>query len=212
MASSRQCVYARFVPATAHLIPAQTLGSISGATDAGAIGCVHSNWGPALPCNHSTGPANGLLTCAEQQPPSAPRAVWHVFAAYANFSGLSIPAQRHCDDCTALCSWDPIARTAQLLIGYYNGYTCTPATGKCIALPALPSRILVVEVDGMDANVNGTGSVRVNVAMIPNTGSAPLIATKKKETTILRLQTDGRLVLKLNASLNAVLVVQIEAL
>jgi hypothetical protein len=70
----------------------------------------------------------------------------------------------------------------------------------------------VVEVDGMDANVNGTGSVRVNVAMIPNTGSASLIATKKKETTILRLQTDGRLVLKLNASLNAVLVVQIEAL
>lgn len=170
----------RLVPETAALIPAQTLGAVAGATDAGAIGCVHSNWGPAPPCNHTEGPANGLLTCTEQQPSIVPRAVWHVFAAYANTSGLTIPSERNCDDCTALCSWDRATRTVHVLAGYYNGWT-THGVAQPKAAPL--SRMLRVQLHGLGVPVlrpcgstaiNATVGVKVDV--IPNLGSAPLAA------------------------------------
>lgn len=199
----------RLVPETAHLIPAQTLGAIAGATEAGAIGCVHSNWGPTPPCNHSTGGANELLTCTEQEAPFQPRAVWHVFAAYANSSGLRIPVHRHCDDCTALCSSDPVTRSIHLLLGYYNGWKSDPATGHSVALPALPWRILRVELAGMKVDTSATGSVSVKVSTIPDTGPARLVAPLPMYTRAVPLMSDGRLVLELNASLNAVLTVEI---
>ena len=166
------------MPETAHLIPAQTLGAIAGATDAGAVGCVHSNWGPALPCNHTSGAANGLLTCTEQQPEFAPRAVWHVFAAYANTSGLAIPSVRHCNDCTALCSWDAATGTVRVLAGYYNGWTCKTGAASCpTAAPAPHSRALRVQLHGLvRPTLAANTSVGVTIDMIPNTGSAPLAA------------------------------------
>ena len=191
--------------------------------DAGAIGCVHSNWGPAPPCNH-TGAANALLTCTEQQPPFAPRAVWHVFAAYANTSGVNIPAQRHCDDCTALCSWNAEARSVQMLVGYYNGWKCNPATGQCIALAAAPSRMLRVELAGIDTdrlrpfratqhgpqtNTAAGVGVRVGIQMIPDTGSAPLAAPLVIYEGVMPVASGGVLVLELNASANAVFTIQI---
>lgn len=210
----------RLVPSTAHLVPAQTLGAISGAMNAGAIGCVHSNWGPAPPCNQS-GPANALLTCTGQQPSFAPRAVWHVFAAYANTTGVNIPAQRHCDDCTALCSWDAKTRTVQMLVGYYNGWKCNPATGKCIALAAPASRMLRVDLAGienvMDRNrvtrpqrlETAGGRARARIHMIPDTGSAPLPAPLPIYDGLVPVASQG-LALELNATVNGVFTVTIQ--
>ncbi len=171
----------RLVPETAALIPAQTLGAIAGATDAGAIGCVHSNWGPTPPCKHTEGPANGLLTCTEQQPQIVPRAVWHVFAAYTNTSGLTIPPVRNCNDCTALCSWDRATRTVRVLAGYYNGWTSEHGVAQPKAAPR--SRMLRIQLHGLGTPVLRRGgslamnvTVGVNIDIIPNTGAAPLAA------------------------------------
>ena len=206
MNASLPFAHNEIVPATAHLIPAQTLGHIAGVTASGAVGCVHSNWGPALPCNSSSGPANGLLTCTQQQPPLAPRAVFHVFAAYANMSGSWVPAQRHCDDCAALCSLDTATRTVQLIAGYYNGWQCVPATGKCNASAAAPSRTISVSLSGIMHAIN-TSSVHVTIENIPNTGSNALAAPLSIHDAVVPVASDGTLVLALNASLNAVLIV-----
>ena len=197
------------VPATAHLIPAQTLGAIAGADAAGAVGCTHSNWGPTAPCTHD-GYADGLLTCDEgpDHPGHLPRAVWWVFRKYADTAGVQLPVERHCDDCAALGSYDSTSGVARLLIGYYNGQTCDRATGRCTDLPAPASRFLTVRMLGLGAVIHQHRQARTTHALveeIPNAGVRYVVAPVLLSDGPVALAADGSLTLRLNASLNGVL-------
>ena len=66
-----------FVPATAQLHPAETLGAIAGMELAGAIGGTHSQFSDPG-CAHPT--CAGFFTCDDS---FTPRSVWWVFERYA---------------------------------------------------------------------------------------------------------------------------------
>ena len=68
----------------------------------------------------------------------------------------------------------------RLLLGYYNVYTCNPAMGKCIDLPAPASRFLSFSLRGLRGTLlpPHATTARVVVQVIPDAGvhavAAPL--------------------------------------
>ena len=98
----------------------------------------------------------------------------------------------------------------QLLIGYYNGWKTNPANGHSVALSAPSSRMLRVELGEM--LMFASGNVSLEVSTIPNTGAAHLVAPLPMYKTVVPLRGDGTLELGLNATLNAVLIVEIRSM